>query len=263
MIMYFSATGNTKFAAELLAEQLGDELVSLNEILKKNKELVFKSEKPFVLVSPIYAWRLPRRIEKIIANAEFVGSNQMYTMITMGSYSGATEEYCKRVVTGRGMEYMGFCEVCMPDNYVVTCLMPSKNESIEIIRKSLPDIYSAADKIAKGEYLGSVIERNKSANRIRYEFTKIANAGFNSTMTNKRAFKVSDSCTACGTCVRLCPINNISIKDGKAVYGKECMFCLACLHGCPYHAIDFKGRAQKNGYYRCPKSSDILNGYEG
>ena len=47
MILYFSGTGNSRYAAELIASVTGDELVSLNKIIKDGKEPVFNSDKPF------------------------------------------------------------------------------------------------------------------------------------------------------------------------------------------------------------------------
>ena len=55
MILFFSGTGNSKFVAETIAADTGDERVSLNEVLKKGVKPAFHSEKPFVLVAPIYA----------------------------------------------------------------------------------------------------------------------------------------------------------------------------------------------------------------
>ncbi len=256
MILYFSATGNTRFAAERIAARLGDELVSLNDVLKNDEPLRFSSQKPFVIAAPIYAWRLPMRIEKLINDAEFCGNKKIYIIATMGAFAGAADEYCRRIINEKGLEYMGFCALRMPDNYTVSYKMPPKEKAIEIIRKAVPDIDRAADVIVSG---GS-FERKKNGigSAVLSGLTRIANAGFNRFMVDKGGFAVSDKCTGCGMCSRLCPVNNIDIQSGKAVFGRECMFCLACLHGCPVHAIDYKGKAKKNGYYRCPNSSEIL-----
>ena len=32
-------------------------------------------------------------------------------------------------------------------------------------------------------------------------------------------------------------MNNISLKDGKAIIGDDCATCLACFHWCPVEAI--------------------------
>ena len=60
MILYFSGTGNSEYLAKLLAEDLDDEIVDLFAYIKDGKKGEFISEKPFVLVSPTYSWRVPR-----------------------------------------------------------------------------------------------------------------------------------------------------------------------------------------------------------
>ncbi len=38
MIFYFSGTGNSQLAAKLIAESIGDEIVSINHCLKEGKK---------------------------------------------------------------------------------------------------------------------------------------------------------------------------------------------------------------------------------
>lgn len=52
MIFYFSGTGNSQFAAKQLASELGDELVSVNQCLKKNEKRSFQSKRPLVFIAP-------------------------------------------------------------------------------------------------------------------------------------------------------------------------------------------------------------------
>ena len=46
-----------------------------------------------------------------------------------------------------------------------------------------------------------------------------------------------DKCTGCGACVDVCPVNAITIEDGKAVVSDECVDCGACVGMCPVEAI--------------------------
>lgn len=60
MIMYFSASGNSRFIAECAAEYTGDEVLSLNDRIKKNDDTKVYSERPYILVCPVFAWRIPK-----------------------------------------------------------------------------------------------------------------------------------------------------------------------------------------------------------
>jgi NAD-dependent dihydropyrimidine dehydrogenase PreA subunit len=50
--------------------------------------------------------------------------------------------------------------------------------------------------------------------------------------------RITDSCTACGTCISDCPVE--AIKEGSPCYAIEadtCIDCGACLSSCPSEAI--------------------------
>ena len=50
------------------------------------------------------------------------------------------------------------------------------------------------------------------------------------------AYKISDDCIACGTCV--CPVSAISEGDGKYVIDADaCLDCGTCAGECPVSAI--------------------------
>jgi len=51
------------------------------------------------------------------------------------------------------------------------------------------------------------------------------------------AYKISDDCTACGTCIDECPVEAISEGDIYKIDPDACTDCGACADVCP----DFRG----------------------
>ncbi len=255
MILYFTGTGNSFFVAKMLSKKTGDSLVSLNEIFKSGQKWEFRSETPFVLVAPIYAWRLPQKVEELIEKASFIGNRKLYVIATMASYAGDAEKYCRKIAYNRHMEFMGFESIPMPNNYFPSSAMPSKQEAVAQIRSSLPLVCAVGERIVKQAALSQ--KKNKAWDAI---LSGIVNWGFQNFEKNSRYFCVSSACVQCKQCVTGCPTNNITLTGGKIHFGEDCMFCLSCIHKCPVHAIDYKGKLAKNGYYICPDDSEILNG---
>lgn len=51
------------------------------------------------------------------------------------------------------------------------------------------------------------------------------------------AYKISDSCVACGACQPVCPVEAISEGDIYVINADTCIDCGACVSECPSDAI--------------------------
>ncbi|MEI6579541.1 MAG: EFR1 family ferrodoxin, partial [Eubacteriales bacterium] len=60
-------------------------------------------------------------------------------------------------------------------------------------------------------------------------------------------FSVNSSCNTCGTCSKVCPVDNIKMVD-KPVYGNACISCQACAQHCPQGAIRIKNEKGTKRY---------------
>lgn len=52
------------------------------------------------------------------------------------------------------------------------------------------------------------------------------------------AYKISDRCVACGTCIDECPMGAISEGDIYKIDADTCVSCGTCASVCPNNAID-------------------------
>lgn len=248
MILYFTGTGNSRFVAKGLSEKLGDEAISLNTVLKENLPPFFESEHPFVVVSPVYAWRFPRIIEKLLERAEFRGSRELYCVGTMASQSGDADKYCAQAIEGKGMVFMGYRGVEMPSNFLPGGHMPSEDLVASTLTKAIPAIEEIAGIIRSGDKLSKT-----DKTRLSWLLSGFVNNGFNKYMVSRQEFVVEPTCSSCGLCEKLCPTNNITIDSGKPIFSNKCICCYACIQHCPKEAINIGTQTRDSGRYTCPE----------
>ncbi len=234
MIVYFSGTGNSKHVAQRIADKLGDAATAAARLIKADKTPEFVSDKPYVFVAPTYAWRLPRVFQKWIAACKFEGSKQAYFVLTCGSEIGAAGNYASAFATKIGMEYMGTAQVVMPENYLVMFEPTAKEEDGVIV--------AAADR-----HVDALCEQVKTLtpfDKVKIPFvgyleSGIVNRSFYAFYVGAKKFYATDACVSCGLCVENCMLNNVTLKDGKPVWGKNCAHCMACICKCPTEAIEY------------------------
>lgn len=246
MILYFTGTGNSKFVADYLAEHLDDETVSMNKIIKNNEHLVCESEKPYIIVAPVYAWRFPKIIEDLIKKSELKGNKNVYCIATMGENSGNADKYLKKLITAKGMHFTGFTGIVMQNNYLFMEKMPKPRDAVKILNNSIPKLEAVAQAIKEGKHLNK-----DDKTQFAFFMSSAVNAGFNKFMVKKQKFTVDIDCISCGKCITNCPVNNIVMKDKKPTFSGNCTGCLSCLHHCPKQAINVRNETQNKGRYVC------------
>ena len=127
---------------------------------------------------------------------------------------GNTPKYLKQLCEQKKFTYMGCAEIVMPENYIA---IPEKK-------------VSAFAKAGSG----------------------VINTLFYPLIVSAKKFYVTDACIGCGKCTEVCPLNNVSLKDGKPVWGDQCTHCMACICKCPKEAIEYGNRSKGKPRYQCP-----------
>lgn len=79
MILYFSATGNSKYVAERIAKVTNEECVSILDVIKDDKYyLSIKANETVGIVSPTYAWGCPSVIIDFLKNVSLTENKKCY-----------------------------------------------------------------------------------------------------------------------------------------------------------------------------------------
>ena len=220
MIFYFSGTGNTKWAAERLAEITGEELFFIPEIAGSDCHFLLQEDERIGFCFPVHGWRPPFLVREFIKNLTFENAKGhfCYILCTAGDNIGETVRLFQKDLSGIGLHADSVCSLIMPESYVGLTI------------GHWPRINS---RVIGGYFLNHLI--------------------------TDEPFKVTtDKCIKCGLCSNICPVKNIDFKNDNIPTWKHngrCLTCFACYHHCPNHAIEFGRQTQKKGQYYFNKQS--------
>ena len=234
MILYFSGTGNSKYVAQRIADALGDEIVNLNDRIKSGDTSPVETGERLVVVTPTYAWRIPRVARDWLLKTELRGAKQAWFVMTCGSEVGNADKYNRELCAEKGFTCMGTAQIVMPENYIAMFSAPQADAARQIVAKSEPDIDRAIAAIQSNQPFAPT--RNNLYDRF---MSGPVNPIFYKFFVKADAFTVSDTCIGCGQCAKRCPLNNVTLRDGKPVWGRNCTHCMACICYCPVSAIEY------------------------
>ena len=234
MIFYFSGTGNSNYVAKRIADALGDALVNLNDRIKASDTSPVETGERVIIVTPTYAWRIPRVVRDWLRKTELRGAKQAWFVMTCGSEIGNADKYNRELCAEKAISCMGTAQIVMPENYIAMFSAPQADEARQIVVKAEPSIDRAIAAIQSNQSFAPT--RNNLYDRF---MSGPVNPIFYSFFVKANAFAASDACTGCGQCARLCPTNNITIQNSKPVWGGDCTHCMACICRCGAEAIEY------------------------
>ena len=255
MILYFSGTGNSEYVAKRISAALGVEAVNLFEPIRARRKEALHSDTPWIVVVPTYAWRIPRIVQDWLDQAEFSSHQGIYFVMTCGENIGNAGTYLEKWCAKKGLTDMGCFPIVMPENYIALFSTPARDKALAIVEQAEPVIDEVVRMIQSGQRFPTPTITPKD--RL---CSGPVNALFYPLFVHAKPFHVTSACIACGTCVSLCPLQNIRLEDKVPVWGKDCTHCMACICRCPVEAIEYGRHSKGLPRYTCPKNADGPSG---
>lgn len=262
MIFYFSGTGNTRWAAEKIAAETGDRLLSIADELRGDCTYQLQADERLGFCFPVHGWQPPHIVRQFIRRLHLStaasGASETYTFVvcTCGDSIGRTVELLQDELTAKGLTIDSAFSLVMPESYVCLPFMytdtPAREQ--EKIAKASADLARYCQMIA-GRERGHILTTRGLAP---WTMSHVVGAYFNSRMISDRKFRVAaDACLHCGRCQQVCPTGDLYLtagEDGSPAlphwrHDGSCTCCLACYHHCPVHAIDYGRYTPRRGQY--------------
>lgn len=243
-VIYFSATGNSKYVATRLIKE-DDKLLFIPDLIKEN---IFEFKDDVIgIVTPTYFWGLPSIVKEFLLKVTF-HCDYLYFISTYGTTPGASAEVAKKIIKGKNID--SFYSIRMVDTYTPIFDLSTKKKRDKFTKNTQKEIEDVIFSISKNEH-----KRKMNRQTPFFITNKIAEPLYNNKKRLTNRFSVNDNCIGCGLCAKKCPVNAIEIKDNKPVWIKDkCVMCLGCLHRCPKFAIECGNKTKKHGQYQNPNS---------
>lgn len=261
-IIYFSGTGNTKYLSGKLGESMevitGDnvEVISIEEALNTEVE-----SQPIMLGLgyPVYDYKPPqvfvKMLEKYLRKQEVIGAFIFGTYATAALDANA---HMMKLLDDKGIPVYGQTTFKAPG--AISYLYVHKHNPLankqRIFSTNIREQVKAFAESVQKHIIKDLSLVPIKFNKLNHYHQQFSNALFGNLFY--KGLKVSEGCTGCGVCTKLCPVDNLRLLVDKVqiIDGDQCEHCLKCVVNCPKKAINFTVR-KRHGDYK-PAMIDAL-----
>ena len=269
MIFYFSGTGNTRWAAQQLAESTKEQLLFIPDELKGECIYELSEDERLGFCFPVHGWQplhIVRQFIQRLTITSQTSSIYSYALCTCGDSTGLAMTILAKELSAKGITLQSCQSLIMPESYV--CLPFMYTDTPQREREKIEQA-----KVDLEKFIEVVVNRRSGYSQLTlgltpWTFSHVIGAYFNRFMITDRKFTVdSDLCLHCGQCAKVCPVGDIELRTEQSaasspsdatspssavpywLHDDRCTCCLSCYHHCPVHAINYGRITRKRGQY--------------
>ena len=238
--IYFTGTGNSKYAAELFCKEYDKESGAYS--IEDTEALAAVADADLIVFAyPVQFSTVPKIMRDYITDhSELWKNKKVFIIATMGLFSGDGSGALGRLLKKCGAEVIGGLHLKMPDSIAdEKALKRPLEKNRELVKQAKQKINESVKRLKAGkptqEGIGALY-------RMAGFFGQRAYFGHKTREYSSKLKIDNDKCIGCGLCEKLCPMKNISIKDQKAVSGDQCTMCYRCINKCSKQAITLLGK---------------------
>lgn len=254
-LFYFSGTGNTYLVVKKMKETF--EKCGIESHMYKiedSKPEDINLEHTIGLGFPIAELSTYEFVWDFINALPQSDGTKIFMVDTLGGVSGGIIGPVRKIVKNKGYKPIGACEIQMPLNIFYI-------QDEEINQKKIKKGLKKAQKYAKAIIKGKTKWKKDPGLYKAIYYTSMLGLKITETNLNQKMLHLTpdkDKCNKCGTCVELCPINNIKMETDEYPENlMHCQYCLRCVSFCPKKAIscpiNYKGKT-----YAAVKAKELM-----
>ncbi|MEA5032409.1 MAG: EFR1 family ferrodoxin [Sphaerochaeta sp.] len=273
-VYFFSGTGNTYILANQIAEKFETAPISIPNIMHGEKIHVDTGD--MCIVFPCYMATLsglPLIVERFVRKIDNLGEVTLFAVCNCGGYEivnalPSLHRLRQIVESCNGKLYAGHSLRLPMNNLDYDHIpIPINRNSEDIIRKAKIQTDRISAMIRQRRRTRFAIPKNLFSLVMKPMYGMINNAVMRELrirahepddsrlhydelipLTDK-SIVVDGTCTGCGICAKLCPVDNIKLVDRKPEFQHACEMCFACDEWCPTGSIHHWSRARGVKYH--------------
>lgn len=244
VIYYFTGTGNSMRAAEIIAQKLNDtDIISMRS---SPSDFPALDVERIGFIFPVYHWTMPETAIHFIQQLSISPNTYIFSISMPSFINGRSLENLSLLLNEKGCTISYGKMVYSVANYVAMYPpMPNPKKRVPKTEKKLKII---AEEIAQKK----ISIYPKATPLVNTLFHKIMDRHITNCPANDKYFSVWDDCISCGLCAKVCPCKNIIMENGRPTFQHHCNQCMACISYCPKEAINFPYFTRKRKKYHNP-----------
>ena len=220
-IYYFTGTGNSLRAAQVVAEALGDtEIISM----RCNPADVPAADSDVIgFVFPIYHWTLTEAVYEFISKLQINPKAYIFAVSTLCRINGYAFEVLDELLKQKGVSLQYAKRIYAVANLCIAYPpFPSEKNMIPKMERNLTKAALEIQARKTNSYSKAGFFTRLIYPRMMPKYLKVL-------PEIDKGFSISESCVSCGLCSRVCPRSNIVLVDDKPTFLHHCSCCMACV----------------------------------
>lgn len=255
-IYYFSGSGNSLNIAQNLSSKMEhSKIISIPHAINNSTKITGEI---IGIVCPIYFHNIPHIVRSFIKKIK--DAKYLFMVYVGAGELGKGLNTTKKLFAAQNVQLFSLFNIPMPDNSTRYGEMPEEKqkEMFNNAEKKIEDIVEIVSE--KEEHFDNT---NTSLIKTYIHPGILFTFLYGSMKKMDKDFITDENCNGCTTCQKVCPVNNITMKNSRPVWNKNgrCQVCCACHNWCPKESIQHSSTTAGIKRYHNPNImiKDIIN----